>query len=55
MLRAFPTPARRQFPQLSGREELVTRLISEKYQELVDEHKNRVVDGRAETHLQVIR
>ena len=45
----------RQFPQLSGREDLILKLVTEKYQEIVDRHQHRVVDGRAETHLQVMR
>ena len=47
--------ARRQFPQLTGREDLILKLVTEKYQEVVDRHQHRVVDGRAETHLQVLR
>jgi hypothetical protein len=46
---------RRQFPQLSGREDLILKLVTEKYHEIVDRHQHRVVDGRAETHLQVLR
>lgn len=45
----------RQFPQLTGREDLILKLVTEKYQEIVDRHQHRVVDGRAETHLQVLR
>ena len=45
----------RQFPQLSGREDLILKLVTEKYQEVVDRHQHRVVDGRAETHLQVLQ
>ena len=45
----------RQFSQLSGREDLILKLVTEKYQEIVDRHQHRVVDGRAETHLQVLR
>jgi hypothetical protein len=45
----------RQFPQLSGREDLILKLVTEKYQEIVDHHQHRVVDGRAETHLQVLQ
>lgn len=38
---------------LQGREELVTRLVDEKYDALVVKHAALAVDGRAETHLQV--
>lgn len=38
---------------LQGREDLVTRLVDEKYDALLVKHAALSVDGRAETHLQV--
>ena len=43
----------RQYPQLLEREELVSRLVLERYRELMARHRGRALDGRGETHLQV--
>ena len=31
----------------------MTRLVEEKYAEIIERNRHRAVDGRAETHLQV--